>query len=109
MGVNILRSQYRRSRSEQRAYERLAHRKDAPLAADPVHHLIDVRLAQALSQLPRGQRQAIALHYAMDMSISEAAEALGLAESTVRVQLHRGRIALRACFQLDQDTQEEKE
>jgi RNA polymerase sigma-70 factor (ECF subfamily) len=46
--------------------------------------------------LPRGQAQVIALRYVVDATVAEIAETLGLAEGTVKAQLHRGRQALAA-------------
>jgi RNA polymerase sigma-70 factor (ECF subfamily) len=49
----------------------------------------------ALRQLPPNQRAAIVLHYRLDLSVRQIAEALGIAPATVRVHLHRGRNRLR--------------
>ncbi len=54
----------------------------------------DVDLLRAISQLPRMQRAAIALHYLDDLPVEEVASTLGCAPSTARVHLHRGRARL---------------
>jgi len=45
-------------------------------------------------KLPDRQAQAVALYYLEDCSVAEIALALGCAEATVRVHLHRGRQTL---------------
>jgi RNA polymerase sigma factor (sigma-70 family) len=42
-------------------------------------------------RLPRNQRVAVTLHYVEDLSIPDVAAAMGCAEATVRVHLHRAR------------------
>ena len=59
--------------------------------ADPTPY---VDLLRAISQLPRMQRAAIALHYLDDLPVEEVASTLGCASSTARVHLHRGRARL---------------
>jgi RNA polymerase sigma-70 factor (ECF subfamily) len=53
-----------------------------------------VALTTALARLPAAHRRAVVLHYLGDLSTREIAEQEGVAESTVRVWLHRGRSAL---------------
>lgn len=48
----------------------------------------------ALRSLPDRQAQAVALHYLEDLPVSEIARVLDIAEGTVKVHLHRGRLAL---------------
>jgi len=55
-----------------------------------------VALVAALSRLPATHRRAVVLHYLGDLATAEIARQEGVAESTVRVWLHRGRIALAA-------------
>jgi RNA polymerase sigma factor (sigma-70 family) len=54
----------------------------------------DAEVWQAVRALPRRQAQVIALHYVADAPVAEIAQTLGLAEGTVKAQLHRGRQAL---------------
>jgi RNA polymerase sigma factor (sigma-70 family) len=56
----------------------------------------DAEVWRAVRALPRRQAQVIALHYVADVSVTEIARTLGLAEGTVKAQLHRGRQALAA-------------
>jgi RNA polymerase sigma factor (sigma-70 family) len=80
----------RRTGREQRALGRLAGRPVPVVELQPADHRfwIEVR------NLPERQAQAVALHYLEDLSIADIAEALGCAEGTVKVHLHRGRLAL---------------
>ena len=54
----------------------------------------DAEVWRAVRRLPKRQAQVVALYYAADCSVAEVAEVLGLAEGTVKAQLHRGRQAL---------------
>jgi RNA polymerase sigma-70 factor (ECF subfamily) len=49
---------------------------------------------EKLAQLPPAHRRAVILHYLADLSTRDIAEQESVAESTVRVWLHRGRSAL---------------
>lgn len=53
-----------------------------------------VDLERALRRLPPRQRACVVLHHLADWPTGEVAAALGCREATVRVHLHRGRIAL---------------
>jgi RNA polymerase sigma-70 factor (ECF subfamily) len=83
----------RRRLLEARALARLLARRDPAVAELPAH---DAEVWRAVRALPRGQAQVIALRYVVDASVAEIAETLGLAEGTVKAQLHRGRQALAA-------------
>ena len=62
---------------------------------DPVAGIADqVDLQRALLTLSARQRACVVLHHLADWPVSEVADALGCAEATVRVHLHRGRQAL---------------
>ncbi|WP_024875128.1 RNA polymerase sigma factor [Saccharomonospora piscinae] len=53
------------------------------------------RAVEAIRRLPRSQRQAAELCLLGDLSVAEAASALGVAEVTVRSQISRARARLR--------------
>lgn len=53
-----------------------------------------VALVAAMRMLPLAQRETIALHYLVDLPISEIALALGVSVGTVKSRLSRGRSAL---------------
>ena len=52
-------------------------------------------LAQAMTRLPPGQRQAIELTKLREMSLKEAAAATGTSIGALKVSVHRGLLALR--------------
>jgi RNA polymerase sigma-70 factor (ECF subfamily) len=88
--INLAISNRRRLASEARArlawWERRDH-VDPPRPLDP-------DLLDALRSLSPQQRAAVSLHYLEDRSTPEIADLLGCSESTARVHLHRGRLAL---------------
>jgi RNA polymerase sigma-70 factor, ECF subfamily len=55
-----------------------------------------VLLVAALRQLPPRQRQAVCLHYLLDLPVTEIARETGAAVGTVKSWLSRGRAALAA-------------
>lgn len=55
---------------------------------------VDARVLEALTALSGPQRDCVVLHHVEDLSVAETAEALGMAEGTVRSHLHRGRRTL---------------
>lgn len=67
----------------------LAHRGDDHAATEA-----RLDLQQALAQLPEHQRAAIILVDLHELSVSEAAQALGVAEGTVKSRCSRGRAML---------------
>lgn len=58
---------------------------------------------EALTQLPPNQRAAMVLHYRLDLSVRQVADAIGITPATVKVHLHRGRNRLRELLQGDDD------
>jgi RNA polymerase sigma factor (sigma-70 family) len=63
---------------------------------DAIEHLPerDEEVWRAVRSLPRRQAQAIALHYVLDLPLSEIASTLECAEGTVKAHLHAARVAL---------------
>jgi RNA polymerase sigma-70 factor (ECF subfamily) len=53
-----------------------------------------VAVMAALQRLPRAQRQAVALHYLLDMSVNDIAFTTGAPAGTVKARLSRARTAL---------------
>jgi RNA polymerase sigma-70 factor (ECF subfamily) len=51
-------------------------------------------VCSAVRSLPKRQREVVALHYFADFSIHEIADALRIAEGTVKAHLHQGRTTL---------------
>jgi RNA polymerase sigma-70 factor, ECF subfamily len=78
---------------EARALARLLAGRGPAVAELPEQ---DAEVWRAVRALPRRQAQVIALRYVADASVAEIARMLGLAEGTVKAQLHRGRQSLAA-------------
>ena len=66
---------------------RLAH----PQAHEPIHSdpSLSKRIAQALSELSQGQREAFVLVHLSGLRLREAAAVLGKAEGTIKTQVYR--------------------
>ncbi|GAA0532480.1 SigE family RNA polymerase sigma factor [Paractinoplanes ferrugineus] len=64
-----------------------------------------VAVVHALQRLPAAQRQVVALHYLLDMSVHDIARTVGAPEGTVKARLSRARTALARL--LEEDLQEE--
>lgn len=94
---NVLASQRRRTARELRATRQIAGRRlldddditrleariDAESAARSLH--------QAISRLPEKERDVVELVAVDDLTVTEAAAALGISPGTARVRLHRAR------------------
>lgn len=85
--VNLGRSRFRRLRSEAAARARLTTAPTTLVAPDSEY---DAFWAE-VRRLPSRQAQAIALRYVDDLSVSEIADVLEVAEGTVKALLHQGR------------------
>ncbi|WP_430783206.1 RNA polymerase sigma factor [Actinoplanes sp. G11-F43] len=53
-----------------------------------------VAVVGALQRIPAAQRQAVALHYLLDMPVQEVAATLGVPVGTIKARLSRARAAL---------------
>ena len=89
--LNDLTSTARRKRAEQRAN---ARSQQGRVNTQPAVEPPDPVVWEALRALPERQAQAVALHYLDDLPLADIAEVLGVTEGTVKVHLHRGRLAL---------------
>jgi RNA polymerase sigma-70 factor (ECF subfamily) len=94
----------RRSGRERRALSRLASRRVEPVELSPA----DDRFWAEVRRLPERQAQSVSLHYLEDRSVAEIAEVLGCAEGTVKVHLHRGRLALARALGLLDDEEDDR-
>lgn len=63
-----------------------------PTAPAPGGEHVD--LVRALQQLPHEQRQALVLHYLVDLPVADVATETGAPVGTVKARLSRGRVAL---------------
>lgn len=94
--VNRSRSALRHRGVVQRHLARQRRVDDAPPADEPV--LADSRrrsVLDALQQLPRRQREVLALRYYLDLSEAEIAETLGISRGAVKSHASRGAASLR--------------
>lgn len=91
VAINVARSRHRRRRILDGILRRIGP-PPVVAGATPDH----VVLVEALRRLPRGQRDALALHYLVDLPIEEVADTLGVSVGTVKSRLSRGRHALAA-------------
>jgi RNA polymerase sigma-70 factor (ECF subfamily) len=89
--ANMAVSQRRRLAAEGRAMGRLAVRTGW---AEPDIAIPDPDFWRAVRSLPRRQAQVLALYYLEDRPADDIGDILGCSASTVRVHLHRGRLAL---------------
>lgn len=95
VAVNLSRSAWRRLLAERRAGDRL--RRGGllgGLAPEPSADRVDV--LEAISHLPRRQRQATVLRYYLGLDVAEISTALGVREGTTKTTLHRARKTLAA-------------
>lgn len=91
IAVNLVRSRVRRLRSEAAARLRLGG--ESVSMSQPAIEFDE--FWREVRKLPDRQARVIALRYIDDLSVSEIAQVLGVAEGTVKAQLHEGRLRLR--------------
>ena len=75
------------------------HRHEEPQITTPVApgpDPLDPSLMRLIRELPKGQREVLALRLLLDFSTEQTAEALGVKQGTVKTQLHRALQELRA-------------
>lgn len=93
VALNIATSWWRRHRREQ------TDPPDRP--APPDSHPMDGELVRLLWQLPKRQRQVVALRILADLSVADTGRMLDMAEGTVKATLHRGLRRLRDTLEPD--------
>lgn len=87
VALNVATSWWRRlSRERANPPDRPAHPDEGPM---------DAALVRLVWNLPLRQRQVVALRVLADLSIADTAEILGIAQGTVKAQLHRALRRLR--------------
>lgn len=64
--------------------------------------LPDSWLVSVLATVPARQRAVLYLHYQSDLPVKQIAAALGISSGLVKVELHRGRRAVRRIIELDE-------
>lgn len=85
-------SRWRRMVRGRRAADQAMLSAEVVPPVDPDH----LALMQALDQLPLRQREALVLHYLVDLPVAEVAAEVGAKVGTVKARLSRGRAALMA-------------
>lgn len=88
--LNSLTSRGRTQTRERRAMQRAGAARDSHVDAEPP----DTAFWAAVRSLPERQMQTLALRYVEDRTVGEIAEILDIAVGTVKVHLHRGRLAM---------------
>ena len=89
VALNLARSRRRRMLAERRARDRMTP-GDPPTSPGP--EAVDLR--RALAALPRREREAVVLHYYLDLPVSAVATVQRISEGTVKTSLHRARRSL---------------
>ena len=64
----------------------------------------NVALVSALRRIDAGQRQALVLHYMLDLPVEQVAEEAGVSVSAVKARLVRGRAALAVLLNSTEET-----
>lgn len=102
---------YNRRRSLRRYWQAIQRLWDGepPFAAqDRIDHVARAeQLWQAVQQLKRQDQEVIYLRYFLELSVSECAQALGIAEGTVKSRLSRALERLKQVLVADDPLQEE--
>lgn len=93
VALNVATSWWRRHRREQ------GRPPDRP--AKPDIRPMDDDLVRLVWALPKRQRQVVALRVLADLSVADTADALGMAEGTVKATLHRALRRLRDALEAD--------
>jgi RNA polymerase sigma-70 factor (ECF subfamily) len=87
---NLATSQWRRLRTR---LDFAVRYREVPVPGPDLDRVV---LTAALAKLPENHRRAVVLHYLADLTTADIAQQEGVAESTVRIWLHHGRVALAA-------------
>jgi RNA polymerase sigma-70 factor (ECF subfamily) len=93
---NVRRGRFREVRALRRLGSRREERDDLP-------EIVGDGFWNAVRQLPRRQRECVALHYLEDRSTTDIAATLGIAEATVRVHLHGARMTLASTLKEEEE------
>ena len=97
VAMNLANSHFRRLRVERRAIDRRRQRaRDGDHPVDEQGQATDaVLVREAVSHLPRRQREIITLRFFYDLSSAQAADLLDISEGYARVLTHRAIQSLR--------------
>ena len=92
VAMNQVRTRHRRHDLARRKGHLVVQLGSAPGPGDREADRVD--LQRAMGRLGERQRQVVALHYGLGLTIGEVAAQLGIAEGTVKATLHQARAAL---------------
>jgi RNA polymerase sigma factor (sigma-70 family) len=101
VALNQLRNRWRSKSREQKATQSLRDTQVFSVGDDELERSMD--LSAALASLSRRQREAVALHYRLGLSVIETAEAMRISDGTVKTLLSRARVALGAALRDEED------
>ena len=105
--LNLARDHNRRGLVSLRHQQRHADLDTRGVDEEVADHDDHRRVVAVLRQLPRRQRDALSLHYLLELTVQEIAEAMNLSPNSVKTHLSRGLRALRAAPELDDLFEEE--
>lgn len=101
VALNQLRNRWRSRSREQKATQLLRDTQVPSGVDDELERSMD--LAAALALLSRRQREAVALHYRLGLSVAETAQAMRVSDGTVKTLLSRARAALGAALRDEEE------
>ena len=101
VALNQLRNRWRSRSREQKATQLLRDTQVPSGVDDELERSMD--LATALASLSRRQREAVALHYRLGLSVAETAQAMRVSDGTVKTLLSRARAALGAALRDEEE------
>ena len=76
-------------------WRRLREEPQMAAPSAPALDLLDPYLMRLIRELPKGQREVLALRVLLDFSTEQTAQVLGVKQGTVKTQLHRALEGLR--------------
>jgi len=94
--IDAIRKSGRRAKHEEGAEQQVIEIAPAPEAEENPFAEFEPGLAEAVADLPPGQRQAIELVKLKELSLAEAAEQSGVSAGALKVSIHRAMKTLRA-------------
>ncbi len=99
VAMNQVRTRHRRRDLARRKGHLVVQLGSAPGPGDREADRVD--LQRAMGRLGERQRQVVALHYGLGLTIGEVAAQLGIAEGTVKATLHKSRRLLATALGVD--------
>lgn len=94
VALNLLRNRWRSLAREAVAFGRLGAGVGGSRGDDVEADACALDVTRAVASLPRRQREAVALHYTLGLSVADTATSMGVTDGTVKTLLSRARTAL---------------